>query len=241
MVSIFGFSELLLKRQFDDHRRRDLLGTIHRQSGLLVNLVNELLDLARIEARQGRDFTRRLVPLQPLVERTLSGLLVHDDPRKVETVLPTDPVLVEVDPDKIQQAITNVLSNAYKYSRGQGRIVLDLVTRQVNGATQVGVRVADEGIGMTPEQLRRVFERFYRADTSGNIPGTGLGMAITKEVLELHGGSVDVASSAGKGTTVTLWLPVSTAASVVAGRAAAEPTTPAPLSAPAALPPASLH
>ena len=76
---------------------------------------------------------------------------------------------------------------------------------------KIGVRIADQGIGMTPEQLGRVFERFYRADASGNIPGTGLGMSLVKEIVELHGGDVEVASEYGKGTTVTLWLPVAEA------------------------------
>jgi signal transduction histidine kinase len=70
----------------------------------------------------------------------------------------------------------------------------------------VGIRIRDHGMGMTPEQVARVFERFYRADASGSIPGTGLGMSIVKEIIELHGGTVDFASTAGAGTTVTLWL-----------------------------------
>ena len=72
---------------------------------------------------------------------------------------------------------------------------------------ECGIRVSDQGLGMTPEQLEKVFDRFFRADTSGNIPGTGLGMTIVKEIIELHGGQVSVDSEFGVGTTVTLWLP----------------------------------
>jgi signal transduction histidine kinase len=71
----------------------------------------------------------------------------------------------------------------------------------------VGIRVTDHGIGMTPSQTARVCERFYRADASGSIPGTGLGMCIVKEIVELHGGTVAIESSLGAGTTVTLWMP----------------------------------
>jgi len=78
----------------------------------------------------------------------------------------------------------------------------------LHGAVAVGLRVADHGIGMTPEQQARIFERFYRADASGNTPGTGLGMSLVKEIIELHGGRVDVFSEIGTGTVVTLWLPV---------------------------------
>ena len=71
----------------------------------------------------------------------------------------------------------------------------------------MGLEVQDHGIGMTAEQVARVCERFYRADTSGQIPGTGLGMSIVKEIIDLHGGDVEVRSQPGVGTTVCLWLP----------------------------------
>ena len=76
-----------------------------------------------------------------------------------------------------------------------------------DGKPYIGIRVTDTGIGMTPAQLARVGERFYRADTSGNIPGTGLGVTIVKEIVELHGGNLAVDSTPGAGTTITLWLP----------------------------------
>ena len=208
MVSILGFSELLLHRDFDERRRRDLLGTIHRQTGLLVKMVSELLDLARIESRQGRDFVRRVQPLQPLLRRTAEALLMQDDPRTVRLDLPGAEVSVDVDEDKLQLAVTNVLSNAFKYSRGRGEVRLDLSRRVRAGHAEVGIRVHDEGAGMDAEQVARIFDRFWRADTSGNVPGTGLGMSITKEVVELHGGRVEIDSRPGEGTTVTVWLPV---------------------------------
>jgi signal transduction histidine kinase len=79
---------------------------------------------------------------------------------------------------------------------------------------RVGIRVADQGIGMTAEQVARVCERFYRADNSGSIPGTGLGMSIVKEITVLHGGEVVIASQPGVGTSVTLWLPMATVQTV---------------------------
>jgi PAS domain S-box-containing protein len=208
MASIYGFTELLLKRKFDDERRTDMLGTIHKQAHILINLINELLDLARIEARRGKDFKREGQPLQPLVESTVEGLLVHNDSRKVALSLPVEPIWVDVDQEKLSQAITNVLSNAYKYSPKGGSIELDVVSRSKEERIECGVRVRDQGLGMSPEHLARLFERFFRADTSGNIPGTGLGMTIVKEIVELHGGEVSVESELGHGTTVILWLPV---------------------------------
>lgn len=207
MVSIFGFTELLLKREFNDERRKDMLSTIHRQASVLINLVNELLDLARIESRRGKDFKRERLQLQSLIDTTVHGLLVHNDPRKVDCALPDAPIWVDVDRVKLSQALTNVLSNAYKYSPQGGDIALDLVWRDRNERPECGIRITDQGLGMTPAQREKVFDRFFRADTSGNIPGTGLGMTIVKEILELHGGQVSVASELGVGTTVILWVP----------------------------------
>jgi PAS domain S-box-containing protein len=210
MASIFGFTELLLKRKFDEARRQDMLSTIHRQASILINLVNELLDLARIESRRGKDFKRQRHVLQPLIESTTHALLVHNDDRKVKLSLPGSPIRVDVDADKLSLALTNVLSNAYKYSPQGGEIELDIVWRDREGRPECGIRVTDHGMGMAPEQLARVFERFFRADTSGNIPGTGLGMTIVKEIIDLHGGQVVLNSQEGQGTTVLLWLPVLT-------------------------------
>jgi signal transduction histidine kinase len=115
------------------------------------------------------------------------------------------------DDKKARQAILNVLSNAYKYSPAGGTVEIELLARTPAGeAAQVGIRVLDHGIGMTPEQQARIFERFYRADTSGKIPGTGLGMSIVDEIIALLGGTVEISSKPGGGTTVTLWLPAAT-------------------------------
>jgi PAS domain S-box-containing protein len=209
MTSVQGFSELLLDGSLDPDTIRDVAATIHRQSSTLVTMVNELLDLQRIEQRRGRDFDRAPQPLQPIVSRAVSELRVANDPRKVVMDgLPGQPVEVSVDAGQLGQALTNVLNNAYKYSPGGGEIHLSLESRVQHGVQQVGIRVQDQGIGMTPSQRARVFERFYRADPSGTIPGTGLGMALVKEILELHDGQVDIDSAPGAGTTVTLWLPV---------------------------------
>ncbi len=207
MVSIYGFAELMLHRNFSPERTRVMLETIHRQSGLIVNLVNELLDLARIEARSGKDFNIAVQPLKPIVDETLDAILMPNDHRRVEVDWEDhDDVLVAVDAEKLRQALNNLVSNAYKYSPQGGRITLSLISHDAPHG-RVGIRVTDEGIGMNPEQLSRVFERFYRADPSGNIPGTGLGLCLVKEIVELQGGSVEIASQAGQGTQVTVWLP----------------------------------
>ncbi len=206
LVSIFGFSELLLTRNYAPERAKPMIETIHRQSGLIVNLINELLDLARIEARQGKDFRMEVQPVQPIVQDTLAALLVPGDARVPVVTMPDEPLWAAVDAEKFRQALTNVLTNAYKYSPNGGEIRLELLSEIRDGAAMIGLRVTDRGIGMSPQQVGRAFERFFRADPSGNIPGTGLGLSIVKEILELHGGQVELASAPGQGTVATLWV-----------------------------------
>ncbi|HMX10681.1 MAG TPA: ATP-binding protein [Burkholderiaceae bacterium] len=229
MASIRGFTDLLMMRKFDEERTRDLLQTINRQSIWLTDMINELLDLARIEARKGNDFRLELVPLQDPARAAVESLMVPGDARRVQMVPAVGLPPARIDRQKIRQALTNVLSNAYKYSPGGGTIELTLRQRAVGGVAQVGIAVRDEGIGMTPEHARRAFDRFFRADASGNIPGTGLGLALVKEIVELHGGQVELDSRLGLGTTVTMWLPawVEEPARVIAGVARAEPLAPA--------------
>ena len=208
MVSIFGFTELLLNRPIPDGKKRDLLETIHRQSSILINMVNELLDLARIEARAGKDLKREPLEIGPLIEQTVGAIMVSGDHRKVQVDITHGQVMLHIDREKTMQALTNVLSNAYKYSPEGGEIRLSTVMCKLREQPALGVRVQDHGIGMTPAQQARVFERFYRADPSGNIPGTGLGMSLVKEIAELQGGQVELQSEFGKGTCVTLWFPM---------------------------------
>jgi len=203
MASIYGFAELLLEMEFDEATRRDLLETIHRQSRWLVDIINELLDLARIEARQGKDFAIQDVDLKLLVQDTLGDLSFDLERWPVTFELTPAIGAVRADPAKFRQALINVLNNAQKYSPEGGAIQVAIVAR----AGQIGVAVSDHGIGMSSEQIKRIGERFWRADTSGKIPGTGLGMAIIKEILQHHGGHVEVSSQPGAGTTITLWLP----------------------------------
>lgn len=211
MVSVFGFTELLLRRPVSEERRRDMLETIHRQASLLINMVNELLDLARIEARQGKDLKREPCRLDSLITQAVGPLLIAGGAHELQIDVAHPDCVLDVDPEKTNRALTNVLSNAVKYSPDGGAILVTTQSGELRGEPAVGVRVTDHGIGMAPEQLARIFERFYRADPSGSIPGTGLGMSLVKEIVELQGGRVDLASSPGRGTSVTLWLPLSRA------------------------------
>jgi PAS domain S-box-containing protein len=212
MASIYGFAELMLAQTFDETETREFLTTIFRQSELMVSIINELLDLARIEARRGKDFNITRIDLCELLREVVVGFKSPDgrpSPREPAT---RTPLWVRADPKKLTQAIGNVLSNAYKYSPEGGKVDVEFVIPEGDASDLLGLRIRDHGIGMSPKQLARVFERFYRADTSGKIPGTGLGMSIVKEIVELHGGHIELASKVGAGTTVTIWLQASSPA-----------------------------
>lgn len=207
MASIQGFAELLLRREFDTDTRRNVLETMHRQATRLGELINELLEVARFDARGDRDWNRISQPLAPIAQAAIDDLFVHDDSRQITTRLPseTESPRAQVDRNKVTQAITNLLTNAIKYSPGGGAITVSLCQHKDNEIAWVGISVTDQGIGMNDEQRSRVFDRFYRANPSGNIPGTGLGMAMVKKIMDLHEGKTEITSTPGEGTTVTLW------------------------------------
>jgi PAS domain S-box-containing protein len=210
MSSIFGFTELLLTREMPPERQKQLLEKIYRQSQAMVAILNELLDLARIEARRGKDFTLESLDLAELLRDALRDFQPPAGREPVSLELPArDGLTARVDRSKMQQALRNLLSNAYKYSPEGGAVHARLALRRgPDGREEAGLQVQDHGIGLTREQAARVSERFYRADKSGAIPGTGLGMSIVREIVELLGGSLQLDSEYGQGTTVSLWLPL---------------------------------
>ena len=209
MASIFGFTELLMTKEFDAADQADFLSTIYRQSELMISIINELLDLARIEARRGKDFSIADVDVRELLREVCAGFKAPQGRLSPQAPPANGPLRVRADRKKLTQAISNVMSNAYKYSPKGGAVDIELATSPGNDdlPSRIGICITDHGIGMTPEQLARVCERFYRADTSGKIPGTGLGMSIVKEIVDLHGGDLEINSKAGAGTSVTIWLP----------------------------------
>ena len=169
-------------------------------------MINDLLDLARIEARRGLDLQRRETPVAELVRDTVERLRGLDAERGLRVKVSAAEGRLWVDPGKASQALVNVLSNALKYSAPDTPVTIESIATD----DRIGLRVIDRGIGMTAEQVERIFERFYRADPSGQIPGTGLGMCLVKEIVDHHGGEVEVHSRLGEGTQVTLWWPQAT-------------------------------
>ena len=209
IASIHGFTELLRMREYPSERRQQILETIHRNSAAMIRIVNDLLDLARLEAQRGKDFLRERGDLGEFLRQSLADHA--PPPGRDAPVVPADwvPMPAFFDRGKIAQVLGNLLGNAYKYSPAGGAVQLHgLCEHRPDAAGRVGFSVTDAGIGMTPAQVARIFERFYRADPSGAILGTGLGMSIAKEIIDLHGGSLVVTSVPGEGTCVSVWLPL---------------------------------
>jgi PAS domain S-box-containing protein len=208
MASIYGFAEVLLTQELDEDNRKEFTGIIFRQSELMASILNELLDLARIEARRGKDFVFDAVSVPTLVDAVVRGFKLPEERSAPRVLLVGAPMEVFGDTKKLQQALLNVLSNAYKYSPQGGDVCLTMEVTVRTSRSMVAIRIADQGIGLTSAQSQRVGERFYRADASGKVPGTGLGMSIVKEIIGLHGGELELTSGLGSGTVVTLWLPI---------------------------------
>jgi signal transduction histidine kinase len=215
MASVYGFTELLLTQDLSEADRHTSLETILQQSKQIASIINELLDLARIEARRGKDFTFERLCVRDLVNEIVGNFKTPDGRASPEEAPLNGLLWVRADRKKLTQAMGNVLSNAYKYSSADNAVTIEFVRSESDapgsGTPLIGIRITDQGIGMTPKQLGRVFERFYRADTSGKAPGTGLGMSIVHEIVVLHGGEVSITSKLGIGTTVTIWLPAANA------------------------------
>jgi PAS domain S-box-containing protein len=207
MASVLGFTELLLKRDFTQDSMREFIGIVHTQAIRLVALINEMLDLARIESGGSAALDIGPRDVHALVNETLAGLEGLEDRKRIGTDLPATLPAVLGDQAKLQQALLNLVSNAIKYSAPETPIALSVTATQVGNRPALALRVRDRGIGMTPQQQAQVFDPFYRTGTKRDVVGSGLGLAIVKEIVELHGGTVQLESAPDDGTTVTLTLP----------------------------------
>jgi len=185
---------------------------IERQMGHLTQLVDDLLDVSRLKAEQLR-FQPARIDLRVAVQRSLEIVSAAnvDRTHNVSVVLPHDPVWLDADVVRIEQVVVNLMSNAVKYTDDGGRIAV----RVSNGPGRAELRITDNGIGIAPEDLPRVFLPFARAEgaRARSSAGLGLGLSIVQSIVDLHGGSV-VAHSAGlgAGTEFIVFLPLASAA-----------------------------
>ena len=207
MASILGFSELLLKRDFDAATGRELIDIIHRQATRLIGLVNQMLDLARIDSGGSDQMHPAPLDLAQVVEQVKAGI---DDPAQAgRIVLQPPPGLAPIvaDPQRVQQALANIVANALAYSAPDSQVEIGLAAQERDGRPGAAVTVRDHGVGLTREQQHQVYDAFWRAGALPDVPGNGLGMTIVREIVAVHCGLVEIASNPGDGTRVTVWLP----------------------------------
>ncbi|MCH7737457.1 MAG: GAF domain-containing protein [Chloroflexi bacterium] len=209
--AIIGYSEML-QEEAEDLQNEEFEEDLERINGAgkhLLGLINDVLDISKIEAG-AMDIYLETFPVEPLVKdvATTMQTLVEKNSNTLEIDCPDSVGSIYADTTKIRQCLFNLLSNASKFTE-QGTITLTVTRDSKDGEDWINFAVADTGIGMTEEQMGRLFEAFAQAEASTrrNYGGTGLGLAITRHFCEMMGGTVLVESEAGKGSTFTMKLP----------------------------------
>jgi|GEM_PF-6516728 len=205
---IHGYAELLNHKKHADEVQKDMLQSILQKSNSVVELLNDLLDIAKIEERTTKELQLKHQAITPCLQTIADTFISANNSNRVLLDIVQPLPSLTFDAQKLERAINNCLSNAFKFSFSNSLVRMRAEHIYNESLDEVSISIIDQGIGMKPEQLARVFEKFYRADQSGNVPGTGLGMALVKEIIEAHGGWVEVSSKYGVGTTVTLHLPL---------------------------------
>ncbi|MEZ6122628.1 MAG: ATP-binding protein [Planctomycetaceae bacterium] len=207
MNAIVGFTEILRRgMEENEATRRDYLNTIHASGTHLVGLINDILDLSKIESGKMEMEICSCSPYQLMCEvvnvmkmkAQEKGLILE------HSITGTIPSVIQSDPTRLRQILMNLVGNAIKFTE-EGRVTITVESHTDRGIPQVRFHVTDTGIGMTKEQCGRVFEEFVQADSSvtRRFGGTGLGLAISKRLTQALGGDVTLVSTPGKGTTFT--------------------------------------
>ncbi len=208
--SIIGYAEVMLDGvdgELPDEAMEDL-EAIHESGKHLLSMINDILDLAKIEA-QRLELDRQALPLDSVVEEVqrTTAILVKDKPVEIKAELPADLPPVYADHVRLRQILNNLLSNAVKFTNeGYVRIT----AQHVPDDNAVVISVEDTGIGIAPEHINAIFEQFRQVDGSSSrrAGGTGLGLTITKRLVEMHGGRIWVESEVNKGSKFSFTMPV---------------------------------
>lgn len=187
------------------------MATLTKHLDLLARIIEDMLNLLHLE-QEGNSLERTLVDLDVVVRATLLDYQARIDASNLTLIYtPTLPLpRIKADPARLAQMLACVLNNAIVYNRPAGQIRLSI---QAHAPGLVGIQVEDTGIGISSEDIDHIFDRFYRGMivNESAIPGTGLGLSIVKEIVNLHGGQIEVKSQLGKGTILQIWLPTDVA------------------------------
>jgi signal transduction histidine kinase len=226
--SIIGFSSVLLEstRAAIAPRLYKFLENIHAAGNHLLELINDILDLSKIEAgkMELRPDQFDLRETIAAVERVMKGFAAEANVHIMSAIAPNVP-RVRLDEGRLKQILFNLLSNAVKFSPKGGPVTIGVATVPKNesplGVDSVRINVADQGIGIPAEELERIFDEFYQTEEGrrSRRGGTGLGLSLTRNFVELHHGTIDVQSSPGQGSCFTLYLPIDYDEATAAGMA----------------------
>ncbi len=213
MTSIKGYAKLMKMGAAGGltDKQTEFLGVIGNNVDRMARLVTDLLDVSRIEADRIRlELSQFLI--QDVIDEVVSSLRTQIDNKNLNLSIEVDNTLPELraDQGRIIQIVTNLLSNAYKYTPENGAIWVSAESHSVEGEPGISVTVGDTGYGMSEEDQAKLFTNFFRSadENIRNEPGTGLGLSITKKMIETHGGELTFESELGKGTAFTFTLPL---------------------------------
>jgi signal transduction histidine kinase len=207
LTSIRGYSKMLLLAEgIDQEKKLEFAETIHRESIRLGQMINDFLDLARLESGRTH-MAQEPVNMSEIISQTLVILQPQAAERQISIALQGPETLPTVigDPDRLKQVMVNLVGNAVKYNHEGGRVDIEAEV----GEKELNVAVRDTGRGIAEEDLPHIFEKFYRVDDSEQqVKGTGLGLSITKHIVKVHGGTISVQSIQGQGSTFSFTLPL---------------------------------
>lgn len=202
MTTIHGYAEMLTLSHPEGDQQY-FLDQIQQRALQASRIVDDLLDVARIKAQGGPALQHESVAIVPLIEDEVRVFREIYPDHTFAATYPIDIPLIHADGLRITQVLRNLLSNAVKYAP-EGSTIDIQVRRHAGG---VEVRVSDQGSSLTPAQQTQIFEPFYRVDSHRHIPGTGLGLTISRAIVELHGGSIRVENAQERGNSFIIWLP----------------------------------
>jgi len=209
LTSIVGYSKLLLTTNLDKGTHDQFLAVINREATRLGDMVNDFLDLARLESGRAR-LTYGSVDMQKVIDDIVDVIRPQAEEHQLELLVAVPSALPQVrgDEKRLNQIMLNLASNAVKYNRKGGRIQ---ITASLDDS-MLRVVVEDTGRGIRPEDLNKLFDKFRRIEEiEGIAKGTGLGLPIAKQLVELHGGQMEVSSEWGIGSTFAFTLPITEA------------------------------
>jgi signal transduction histidine kinase len=175
----------------------------------MTAMIGELSDLARLQMGRELVLQRAPVDVVALVRQQAAAIRKSAGRRRIQVNLPDAAIVGNWDAMRLTRVVSNLLANAVRFTAANGEITVSVKAAKADGQPGVEISVTDNGVGIPPPEIQHVFERFYRAsNVTGKIQGTGLGLASSKQIVEQHGGSIDIASEEGAGTTVTVTLPL---------------------------------